>query len=193
MPDTQLEERLSRLESDLVASPLRISAYSELPCALFRYNPEDEWQFRVELKKLATRVEIRGKRVKLISLAEFLWHAIDEAEGLEPVVQLETLEGWEVAQKQVHLYLSDAEFPNLPKSVAARLAELQPDADLVFLWRAAALSPGMYLLSKLLEELTGRLTIPAVLFYPGVFDESGLRFMGLRDRESTTNYRVKIY
>ena len=159
---------------------------------MFRYDPGEEWQLRWELQKLATRLGNLGKRVEMVSLAEFVWKAIDEAEGMEPVVQLEIMEGWEAAQRQVNVYLSDAEFPNLPNSVAARLAELQSDADLVFLWRAGSLAPGMYLLSKLLDELKGRLSIPTVLFYPGV-DEGGLRFMGLRDRETTANYRVKVY
>ena len=192
MPDTPFEERLEQLQSDLVAVPLRISAYSELPCALFRYDPGDEWQLRRELPKLATRMGNLGKRVEMVSLAEFVWKAIDDAEGMEPVVQLEIAEGWEAAQRQVNVYLSDADFPNLPNSIADRLAELKLDADLVFLWRAASLAPGMYLLSKLLDELTGRLSIPAVLFYPGI-DEGGLRFMGLKDRETTANYRVKVY
>ena len=192
MPDIQFDERLNQLESDLLAVPPRISAYSELPCALFRYDPGEEWQVRKELHKLATRLGNQGKRVEMVSLAEFVWRAIDEAEGMDPVVQLEIAEGWEAAQRQVNVYLSDADFPNLPNSIADRLAELQPDADLVFLWRAASLAPGMYLLSKLLDELTGRFSIPAVLFYPGI-DEGGLRFMGLRDRETNANYRVKVY
>ena len=56
MPDTPFEERLNQLESDLLAVPPRISAYSELPCALFRYDPGEEWQLRSELQKLATRL-----------------------------------------------------------------------------------------------------------------------------------------
>lgn len=193
MQATVLEERLRQLESDLLADPPRISAYSELPCALFRYDPDAEWELRRELRKLTTRLENRGKRIQMLSLADFVWRAIEEAEGLDPVVHLEASEGWEAAQRQVNVYLSDPDFLSLPGAIADRLREMEGSAEFVFLCRAAALAPGMYLLSKLLDELKGRLAIPSVLFYPGSFDEHGLRFMGIRDRETTTHYRVKIY
>lgn len=190
---TSLDERLRQLESDLLADPPRISAYSELPCALFRYDPDDEWWFRRELQKLATRVENAGKRVMPVSLADFIWKAIEQTEGLDPVVQLELAEGWEAAQGQLNVYLSDPDFVYLPTAIADRLGGLDPSKDVVFLWRAGAFSPGIYFLSKLLDELKGKLAIPTVLFYPGTLDEYGLRFMGLADRETSRNYRVKIY
>ena len=112
MPDTPFEERLNQLESDLLAVPPRISAYSELPCALFRYDPGDEWHLRRELQKLATRLGNQGKRVEMVSLAKFVWRAIDESEGMDPVVELEVIEGWEAAQRQVNVYLSDTDFQN---------------------------------------------------------------------------------
>ncbi|HLC40740.1 MAG TPA: DUF1788 domain-containing protein, partial [Methylomirabilota bacterium] len=64
-----LAERLQQLESDLLADPPRISAYSELPCALFRYDPDEEWAFRRELQKLATRIGNHGLTVRLLPLS----------------------------------------------------------------------------------------------------------------------------
>jgi len=188
-----LSNRLAALEADLAVNPPRISAYSELPCALFQYDPDDEWTLRRELGKLKTRLENAGKRVHLLSLARFLWQAVEQVEGLEPVVELELEEGWEAAQRQVGTYLSDADFLDLSTAIAEAAAGLESQRDILFLWRAAALSPGIYRPSKLLDQLKGKLLIPTVLFYPGVFDEQGLRFMGLPDRESSTSYRVKIY
>jgi hypothetical protein len=50
----------------------------------------------------------------------------------------------------------------------------------------------MYRTSALLEQLKGKLHVPAVLFYPGLLDgAAGLRFMGVLDAEH--NYRPKIY
>lgn len=193
MQSTRLDERLRQLESDLLADPPRISAYSELPCALFRYDPTSEWQLRREVQKLATRLENRGRKVHMLSLAEFVWRAVDEVEGLDPIVQLEKTQGWEATQRQINVYLADPDFLCLPDGIAERVRGLNSATDVVFLWRAGVLSPGIYLLSKLLDELKGRLAVSTVLFYPGIFDEHGLRFMGLTDRETTTNYRVKIY
>lgn len=189
-----LAERLQQLESDLLANPPRISAYSEFPCALFRYGPEEEWAFRRELHKLATRIGNLGKSVQCVPLSEMVRQAIESAEGLEPVVELEVARGWEAAQEQVGIYLSDPDFSYLPSVLANHIDGLRPNPDYVFLWRTAALSPGFYLVSKLLDELMGLLRVPTVLFYPGTLkDQDGLRFMGLRDRETMANYRVKIY
>ena len=188
-----LAERLNQLESDLLARPPRISAYSELPCALFQYPEDAEWEFRRELSKLRIRIENQGNVVRLISLGEILWKAVAELEGLEPLAELEDASGWEEVQNQLRTYLSDADFAPLTDAVAERAAHGTPTPDIVFLWRAGALGPGIYLLSKLLDGLKGKLAVPTVLFYPGAFDDRGLRFMGLADRESGTNYRVKIY
>ena len=189
-----LAERLEQLESDLLADPPRISAYSELPCALFRYDPDEEWALRRELQKLATRIGNHGRTVRLVPLSELVWEAIEGAEGLEPVVELEAASGWEAAQEQVNIYLSDQDFSHLPSVLARHIDRLEPTPDCVFLWRAAALSPGFYLVSKLLDELKGLLRAPTILFYPGTLKgQDGLRFMGLSDRETMANYRVKIY
>ena len=57
--------------------------------------------------------------------------------------------------------------------------------------RAGALFP-FYRTSSLLEQLKGKIEVPAVLFYPGELDgAAGLRFMGVLDAEH--NYRPKIF
>ena len=66
-----------------------------------------------------------------------------------------------------------------------------PLRDVVFIVRAGALFP-IYRTSSLLEQLKGKVHVPAVLFYPGELDgAAGLRFMGVLDAEH--NYRPKIF
>jgi hypothetical protein len=49
-------------------------------------------------------------------------------------------------------------------------------------------------MSSLLDKMQGKTKVPTVLFYPGTLEgTTGLHFMGLRNRETTGNYRVKIY
>src|SRR5271165_6398376 len=86
---SSLKERIELLESDLKAVPPRISVYHDLPFAILRYDPNDEWELRREVKLLATRLEAAGKEVHQIPMSEFLWRAIDETEGMEEVVELE--------------------------------------------------------------------------------------------------------
>ena len=40
---SSLKERIELLEDDLRAHPPRISAYSDLPFAILRYAPDEEW------------------------------------------------------------------------------------------------------------------------------------------------------
>src|ERR1043165_7127969 len=107
MPVSSLKDRIELLEDDLKAVPPRISVYHDLPFAILRYDPTDEWELRREVKLLATRLGGLGKEVNTIPMSEFLWKAIDETEGMEAVVELERDRGFLAAQEQVSTYLSD--------------------------------------------------------------------------------------
>lgn len=191
---SSLKERIHQLERDLLASPVQISAYHDLPFAILRYDPLDEWELRREVKHLATRVGNAGRHAHVISLGDLLWEAVDQCEGLEAVVELERVRGFGAAQAQLTTYLSDHDWSPLPDMLADRLAPLDPARDVAFLLRASAMAPAVYHLSRLLDEMHGRTQVPTILYFPGTLEgANGLRFMGLQSRESTGNYRVKIY
>ncbi len=193
MQASSLRDSIRALEEDLTATPMRISAYHDLPFAILRYDPEEEWSLRREVKYLATRLRIAGKQVHTVSLAELLWAAVDDAEGLDAVEELERERGFEAAQEQVTTYLSDPDWSPLPGMLQERLEYLDPERDVAFLIRAAAMAPSIYHMSSLLDKMQGKTKVPTVLFYPGAEGSTGLHFMGLKDRETTGNYRVKIY
>ena len=70
-----LRERLRVLEEAL--SNGRISAYRDLPFAIFRYDPEEEFSLRSEVISLTTRLRReRGKQVTEISLATLMFDGI---------------------------------------------------------------------------------------------------------------------
>jgi hypothetical protein len=189
-----LKERFDLLERDLVAKPIRISVHQDLPFAILRYDPEEEWEMRRQLRLRAAKLASYGKEVVTISLAELLWDAIDKSEGIDAVIQLERERGFEAAQEQVTTYLSDADWQPLPNLLAERMKALDPAKHVVFLTRAASMAPALYQMSKLLEEMHGRTKVPTILLYPGTVEgESGLRFMGCQERVSPSSYRVKIY
>jgi hypothetical protein len=139
---SSLKERIELLENDLKAVPQRISVYHDLPFAILRYEPTEEWDLRREVKLLATRLEGIGKAVHIISMSEFLWRAIDETEGLDEVVTLERSRGYLAAQDQVTTYLSDRDWRPLAGLLAERLAKLDPSKSIVLLTRVAAMAPG---------------------------------------------------
>ncbi len=136
-----LRERVEWLERELPPNPPRFKTYDDLPFAILRYDPEEEWDLRREVRHLATRLSNKGVGVTTISLAELLWEAIDRSEGLDTLVRLERERGFEVAEEQVNTYLSDDDFTPLPSLLAERLAPLRPDRDVAFLVRAASLAP----------------------------------------------------
>lgn len=195
-----LKDSIAPLESDLKAVPTRISVYHDLPFAIMRYNPTDEWELRREIKLLATRLEAVGKIVHMIPMSELLWTAMekvnqkDDDEGFEAVVALEKDRGYVEAQQQVTTYLSSKVWVPLWDLLADRLAPINPENSVVFLTRVAAMSPGIFHMSMLLDKMHGRTKVPTILFYPGSIEgTTGLRFMELKDRDSLGNYRVKIY
>ena len=186
-----------RLERDL--EPLlrltdprpQLSAYHNMPYAIFRYAPEDEFAVRGELGLLKTRLEGAGKRVTVISLAQCLDDALRGAGlSIARITSAEKMTGVDKMMDTLHAVLSKRQ--PLDEMVAARLPQdPDPKRDVVFITRAGALFP-FYRTSSLLEQLAGKVEIPAVLFYPGDLDgAAGLRFMGLLDAEH--NYRPKIF
>lgn len=191
---SSLNERIALLESDIKANPSRIKLHSNLPFAIFRYDPTEEWAVRREAKLLATRLEQSGKKTELINLSEFLWQAIDETEGMNAIVELEKDFGYLKAQDQITTYLSDQDWRPLPEMLSERLKTLEDKVKVVFLLRAASMAPGIYYMSKLLDEMHGKTNLETILFYPGSLEgTTGLRFMALKEREGLGNYRVKIY
>ena len=191
---SSLRDRIELLENDLKAVPPRISVYHDMPFAILRYDPAEEWDLRREVKLLATRLEATDKEVHSIPMSEFLWTAIDKTEGLDEVVGLERSRGYLAAQDQATTYLSDRDWHPLAKMLEERLKMLNPAKDIAFLTRVAAMAPGIYHMSKLLDLMHGKTLVTTILFYPGSIEgTTGLRFMNLEDRDALGNYRVKIY
>ena len=187
---------LFRLKEDLVAvltlvDPRgKLSAYHDMPYALFRYDPEEEFELRKQVTLLETRLTQKGKRIRRISLAECLDEAMRSQRSLEEWFTTEREQGAETIVDTIHSVLS--EYTPLVDLVSARMPESpDPIHDIVFILRTGALFP-VYRTFSLLEQLKGRVHVPTVLFYPGDLDgAAGLRFMGVVDAEH--NYRPKIF
>lgn len=197
---SSLKDNIGLLESDLKEVPPRINVYHDLPFAIARYDPTDEWELRRELKLLATRLEAVGKDIHIIPMSELLWSALekvhqkDDDEGLEAIIELEKERGYVDTQQQVTTYLSSKVWVPLWDLLAERLASISPENSVVFLTRVAAMSPGIFHVSMLLDKMHGKTRVATILFYPGSIEgTTGLRFMDLKDRDALGNYRVKIY
>jgi hypothetical protein len=161
-----------------------------MPYALFRYDPEDEFELRGQVTMLQTRLEQAGKRVLRISLAECMKEAMTLQQPLAEWFEAERNVGVEKMVETIHAVL--AEYEPLVELVAGRFpTDPDPERDVVLITRTGSLFP-VYRTFSLLEQLAGRVVVPAVLFYPGTLDgAAGLRFMGVLDAEH--NYRPKIF
>ena len=162
-----------------------------MPYAIFHYPPEVEFDLRAELELLTTRLENAGKRVTRISLAACLFEAIG-AEGYseQDMLDNEPLTGVQTMVETIHSILESAH-PLVDLVVGRLPSEQIPTKDVILLNRTGALFP-VYRSHALLEQMKGRLKVPAVLFYPGELDgPSGLKFMGALD--SDPNYRPRIF
>jgi len=191
---SSLGDRIQILEDDLKTEPPRISVYHDLPFAIFRYDPEEEWTLRREARLLATRLEDMDRNTGIIHMSDLLWKAIEDTEGIEAVVALEKERGFLAAQEQITTYLSDRDWRPLAELLTERLQDLNPSMQVVFLLRSAVMAPGIYHISKLLDQMQGKTSLTTILFYPGTIEgTTGLRFMALKERDVLGNYRVKIY
>jgi Domain of unknown function (DUF1788) len=171
----------------------KISAYHDMPYAIFHYDPEKELPLRREVSSLQTRLENKGKRITRISLAECLEAAL-KAEA--------TMEDWIEQERQFGAYGAEKAIEAIHKLLADRVplvglvadqmpSDPDPRRDIVFIVRTGALFP-VYRTFSLLEQIKGRVVVPTVLFYPGDLDgAAGLRFMGVLEAEH--NYRPKIF
>ena len=169
----------------------RISAYHDMPYAIFRYDASEEFALRRAVTDLATRLQMKGKRVTRISLAECLSAALSGSG--------QSSEDWYQAERDVGLAETVETVANvlatycpLVNLVAERLPTApDPSKDVVLVTRTGALFP-FYRTFSLLEQLKGQVSVPTVLFYPGDLDgAAGLRFMGVLEAEH--NYRPKIF
>jgi len=168
----------------------KLSAYHDMPYAIFRYDPDEEFDLRRHVTLLETRLSQKGKRIKRISLAECLDEAMRSEHTLEDWFAVEREQGVATVVETVHAVLSERS--PLVDLVAKRMPE-DPDPlrDIVFILRTGSMFP-VYRTFSLLEQLKGRVHVPTVLFYPGDLDgAAGLRFMGVLDAEH--NYRPKIF
>ena len=167
-----------------------ISAYHDMPYALFRYDPTEEFELRRQVTLLETRLSQKGKQLTRISLAECLVEAMQSQYSMEEWFAVERVQGTRAVVDTVNAVL--ARYKPLVDLVAERMpSNPDPLRNIVFILRTGALFP-VYRTFSLLEQLHGRVRVPTILFYPGHLDgTSGLCFMGVLEAEH--NYRPKIF
>src|SRR5262249_53856473 len=111
--DGRVTDHERRLRADLepiLALPdprAKLSAYHDMPYALFLYDPEVEFDQRKQVALLQTRLEQHGKRVHRISLAECLDEAMRSQRPIEDWFEVEREQGIASVIETVHAVLAE--------------------------------------------------------------------------------------
>ena len=84
----------------------KLSAYHDMPYAIFWYPPDVEFELRKELELLVTRLSQKGKVITTISLAECLDAALREHAPWEKLAEAERTLGVSAAIDTVHEVLA---------------------------------------------------------------------------------------
>jgi hypothetical protein len=189
-------DSLDLLKNDLTATPMRIAAHQDMPFAIFRYSPSDEFLLRKHLRLLAISLEQRGRKVAFISLARLVWNAVRDHDGIEYLLKTEGARGFQAAQQHVNHLLTSPDFQPASDALLACMASLESKKDIVFLVRAGGFAPGIFRVSVLLDGLHRHTRVPVVLFYPGSARVgTDLRFYDIPSEGNmgVYNYRVRVY
>ncbi len=190
----RLTDKLEPLLRQADPRPL-ISAYHDMPFAIFHYPPEAEWDVRAEVRLLARRLEAQaGKRIVSISLAECLSTALERGKlSIARIEMAERQAGLSKVIDTVHKIVSEPQHQPMDRLILERMpADGDPTRDVAFIVRAGAAFP-FFRTSSLAEHLMGKLRIPTVLFYPGTLvGPASLSFLGVT-KDVNTSYRPKIF
>lgn len=189
---SSLREQLEQLENDLSLDKIAISPYHDLPFAIFRYEPNLEFEMRKEIKLLATRLNNKNKNIEIISLADLYYESISNEGGIESLLKEEKEFSFERAQESLNVILSDPDYTPITKLLEAKLNKISKKNTIVFLYRAGIFAPNAFKISVLLDYMKGKTDIPCVLFYPGSLKDNILYFMDLFD-QPPGSYHVNIY
>jgi len=192
-----LEDSLKHLESDLVAQPMRLAAHSDMPFAIFRYQPCNEFLLRKSLRLLAFSLSQNHHReVVFVSISQLVWDIVRKFEGTDYLFKTESVRGFRTAQEHINKLLTSPDYRPVAEELLAYIQHLDPAKHVLFLVRAGGFAPFIYRCSALLDGLHHQTMVPSVLFYPGSAEVgTDLRFYDLPvdGTLGVYNYRVKIY
>ena len=191
------DDSLDQLKSDLTAHPMRIAAHQDMPFAIFRYAPSDEFLLRKQLRLMAIALQQEhGRKVTFISLSRLVWDVVRTHGGTDYLYKTESTRGFHAAQQHVNHLLTSPDFQPASDALLLAMEALNPDKDVVFLVRAGGFAPGIFRVSVLLDGLHRQTKVPVILFYPGSARVgTDLRFYDIPadGNLGVYNYRVRVY
>jgi len=195
MSKPSLAPRIEQLESVLRSSE-PLGPATDIPFAIFVYEPSRELELRKEVELLSTRLKNAGHPVHVVDLGKIMWDCVRaHPGGPDGLVEVEKggadLDDVLAEARTLLIGPRQDRVGPLERRVIEELSELDESDGIGLLVQAGALFP-IYRTSALLERMIGVLQVRTVLFYPGlVRGASELSFMGVC--EPSPNYRPRIF
>lgn len=164
-----LESRLHILREAIIGGAAHLSAFREMPFAIFVHEPAQEFALRGRLQLLFADLKREGLEPTHLSLAALARESVERAQaqdgGWERIYEGERRRGNCKSAVQTVRYALQQGAP-LADLLVERLAEADPERTVTFLGRIGALYPA-YRAHALLAALAGRIKVPVVLLFPG--------------------------
>ena len=170
MPSSdELDTRLGVLREAILGGAAFLSAFREMPFAIFVHEPAEEFALRGKLQALFAELKRSALDPVHLSLAQLARDSVDRAQredgGWERIYEGERKRKSPKAAIQTVRYALQTAAP-LADLVVERLSDANPDRTVTFLGRIGALYPA-YRAHALLAALAGRIKVPVVLLFPG--------------------------
>lgn len=195
MSEPSLARRITDLEERLLSDE-PFGPSTDVPFAIFLYEPSSELELRKEVDLLSTRLRNAGRQVGVVDLGAVMWTCLRQHPG-GPSALMEMEENGTPLEDLLGdarpLLIGNVQGQPGPleQRVIEQLRELDETDGIGLLVRAAELFP-MYRTSALLERMIGEIDVRTVLFYPGHRrGATELSFMGIC--EPGPGYRPKVF
>lgn len=188
-----LDTRLGVLREAILGGAAFLSAFREMPFAIFVHSPAEEFTLRRKLQLLFAELQRASLEPVHLSLAELAKESVDRAQqedgGWQRIYEGERKRRSTKAAVQTVRYALQTAAP-LADLVVERLEDANPDRTVTFLGRIGALYPA-YRAQALLAALAGRIKVPVVLLFPGRRStDGGIEFLEGLPSDASSYARV---
>jgi hypothetical protein len=178
--------KFRELERALLRDRHLLAIHSGVPFLLLVYPPEQERLCRELQAELMEKLRARNTPVIEHRLDTFIFDYYEQRfkdqGGVERIFQLERHDPDALRRMVSGIYEGE-----LVARILATVSRAEPNG-VIFLTRVGAMYP-FGRISNLLVTLENRISLPLVVFYPGIESAGQLSFLGL---EQHTGYRARV-
>lgn len=186
MTSSNLQARMTELESLTIDNRDRIGRRTGVPFIVFTYDPTAELSVDSSIQAYVKKLRNRGQVVELIDMRDLVFRILKEERILDAVIEKEQANEGELREGLSSVLLGGRtdEQGRIAETIKDRVSE----TDTVVIYRTGILYPFAGI-SSILMQLENEIETPVVVFYPATRDNKSLRFL---DKTEGTYYRARV-